>query len=71
MNEAAVTAGIFLLGLAFGAGAYGMALRMTRKQINGLGARVNRVVVAVIHICPADKREEVTALMLGLAKELK
>ena len=66
MNEGLIAGLIFLLTLAFGAGLYVMALRMATKQINGLGARVNRVVAAVIHICPEGKREEVTTLMLGL-----
>jgi hypothetical protein len=56
------------LAAAFGAGAYAFALRMTRKQMNGLGARVTRVVMAVIHICPAEKREEVIRIMLGEGK---
>lgn len=65
MNEAAVTGLIFVLGLAFGAGAYAMALRGARKQINGMGGRVNRVVMAIVHICPEDKREEVVRIILG------
>lgn len=56
---------IFALGCAFGAGAYAFALRSARKQINGLGARVTRVSLAVIHICPDAKREEVTRMILG------
>ena len=56
----------FLLGIAFGAGAYAFALRSARKQINGLGARVNRVVMAVVHICPDEKREEVMRMVLGV-----
>ncbi len=53
------------LAAAFGAGAYAFALRLTRKQMNGLGARVNRVVMAIIHICPAESREEVMRIILG------
>lgn len=56
---------VFGLGLAFGAGSYAAALRMTRKQVNGLGARVNRVAMAVIHICPPEEREQVMKLILG------
>jgi len=69
MNEGLIAGLIFLLTLAFGAGLYVMALRMATKQINGLGARVNRVVAAVIHICPEGKREEITTLMLGLTDD--
>lgn len=67
MNEAAAALLIFLLGIAFAAGVYASSARATRKQINGLGGRLNRVVAAVIHMCPDDKREEVTSLMLGLS----
>jgi hypothetical protein len=64
VSDAAVTGSIFALGLAFGAGAYSMAIKAARKEINGLGRRVNRIVMSVIHICPAEKREEITALLL-------
>ena len=69
MNEGLIAGLIFLLTLAFGAGLYVMALRVATKQINGLGKRVNRVVAAVIHICPEGKREEITTLMLGLTDD--
>ena len=69
MNEALVALGIFVLGIAFAAGGYLFALAHARKQINGLGARVNRIVAAVIHICPQEQREQVMLLVLGLKKE--
>lgn len=53
------------LAAAFGAGAYAFALRMTRKQMNGLGARVTRIGLALVHICPAEKREEIVRIILG------
>ena len=56
---------LFLLGAAFGAGGYAFALAATRRQINGLGGRVNRVAMAVVHIAPEDKREEVMRILLG------
>jgi hypothetical protein len=56
---------VFALGLAFGAGSYAVALRATRKQVNGLGARVNRIALAVVHICPTEKYEEVVRIILG------
>jgi hypothetical protein len=56
---------IFAMGIAFGAGAYAFALRTARKQINGLGARLNRVVMALVHICPENEREEVLRKILG------
>lgn len=67
LNEATVALLIFLLGLAFTAGAYAASARAARKQINGLGARVNRVVLAVIDICPPEKQREVTAMMMGIS----
>ena len=69
MNEALIALVIFVLGLAFAAGGYVFALSAARKQINGLGARLNRAVAALIHICPDDKREEVMRLILGLRKD--
>lgn len=69
MNEGLIAGMIFLLTLAFGAGLYVMALRIATKQINGVGRRMNRIVAAVIHICPEGKREEVTNLMLGLTDD--
>jgi hypothetical protein len=66
VNEATIAAGIFLLGIAFGCGVYAMTLRITTKHINGLGARLNRVVAAVVHITPADEREKVILTILGL-----
>lgn len=57
---------VFGFGVAFGAGAYAFALRNARKQINGLGARVNRVVLALVHVTPDNKREEVMRMVLGV-----
>jgi hypothetical protein len=54
-----ITGAVFLLGLAFGAGGYAFAQRANTKRINGLGGRLNRAVAALMHICPADQREEV------------
>lgn len=68
LNEALIALVIFVLGVAFAAGGYVFALVHARKQINGLGARVNRIVAAVIHICPEEKREQVMLLVLGLKK---
>jgi hypothetical protein len=59
---------VFLLGLAFGAGAYAAATRANTKRLNGLGGRVNRVVKALMHICPAEHREEVINIILGESK---
>ena len=59
---------VFALGLAFGAGSYAVALRTTRKQVNGLGGRLNRAVLAIVHICPAENREEVMRMILGESK---
>jgi hypothetical protein len=59
---------IFLLGVAFAAGGYVFALQAARKQINGLGARLNRVAAGLLKACPEDKRDEIFALILGLKK---
>jgi hypothetical protein len=59
---------IFLLGLAFGAGSYAAAQRANTKKINGLGGRLNRAVSAIMHICPAESREEVFRIILGESK---
>jgi hypothetical protein len=75
MNEAVVGLGIFLLGVAFTAGAYAASARAARKQINGLGGRVNRVqehankridrvTLAMVHIAPENKREELLRILL-------
>ena len=60
---------IFLLTLAFAFGGFAaghaLALRTARKEINGLGGRLNRVVLAVVHICPTESREEVMRIVLG------
>lgn len=59
---------VFGLGLAFGAGGYAVALRAATKKINGLGGRLNRAVLAIVHICPAENREEVMRMILGESK---
>jgi hypothetical protein len=75
MNEAAVALAIFLLGIAFAAGAYAASARAARKQINGLGGRLNRVqehanrridrvTLAMVHICPEARREELLKILL-------
>jgi hypothetical protein len=69
VNEALIALVIFVLGLAFAAGGYVFALASARKQINGLGARLNRAVAALIHICPDEKREEIVLLVMGLKKD--
>jgi hypothetical protein len=72
MNEAII---IFALGVAFTAGAYAASARAARKQINGLGGRLNRVqseghrridrvTMALVHICPEAKREELLRILL-------
>jgi hypothetical protein len=74
-NEAAVALLIFVLGLAFSAGIYVASARAARKQINGLGGRVNRVqeqanrrmdrlALALVHVCPEARREELLRLLL-------
>lgn len=80
MNEAVVAALIFLLGVAFTAGVYVASARAARKQINGLGGRVNRVqdhanrridrvTMAMVHICPDAKREELVKILLEDTKQ--
>ncbi|MHB8666780.1 MAG: hypothetical protein ACYC7B_04570 [Burkholderiales bacterium] len=75
MNEAAIALVIFLLGLAFAAGGYVFALAAARKQINGLGARVNReaaaaqkrytrMCLALSHACAPDRRDELLKILL-------
>jgi hypothetical protein len=59
-----IEGGVFLLGLAFGAGGYAFAQRANTKKLNGLGGRLNRVVMAVVHICPPEEREEVLRMIL-------
>lgn len=60
---------IFLLTLAFAAGGFAaghaLALRTARREINGLGGRLNRAVLALVHICPTESREEVMRIILG------
>lgn len=59
---------LFLLTVAFAAGGFAaghtLALRSARKEINGLGGRVNRIALMVIQIAPAERREEVTRTIL-------
>lgn len=75
LNEGTITLLIFALSVAFAAGAYVMSTRLARKQINGLGARVNRVAdhadermdriaLALVHICPPEEREKLIAILL-------
>jgi hypothetical protein len=75
VNEGYVALAIFLMGVCFTAGAYAASARAARKQINGLGGRVNRVqdhankridrvTLAMVHICPDAKREELVKLLL-------
>lgn len=75
MNDAYAALAIFLLGVAFTAGVYVASARAARKQINGLGGRVNRVqehanrridrvALAMVHICPDAKREELLKILL-------
>ena len=67
---------IFLLTVAFAAGGFAtghaLALRTARKQINGLGGRVNRIALAVIKIAPDEKRAEVAqTILIGEARAPK
>jgi hypothetical protein len=68
MNEQAMLLAFVLpaLGAAFAAGGWVFALRHSRREINGLGGRLNRAIAAIVRICPEDKREEVMMLVLGL-----
>jgi len=66
VKDAVIVFGIPALSLAFAAGGWVFALRHARKQINGLGGRLNRVIAAIVKICPEEKREEVTLLVLGI-----
>jgi hypothetical protein len=77
MKEAYIGALIFVITVAFAAGGYVAGQHFLRKQINGLGARVNRnreemssrldrLVLALVHLSPDEKREEVIrTLLLG------
>ncbi len=68
-------AAIFLLGIAFGAGGYVAALVGARRQINGVGAKLNReieanrqrylrVSVTLVQLAPEEKRERIAGLLL-------
>jgi hypothetical protein len=68
-NEALTNLAIFLIPVVFAAGGYVAGVRTMRKQINGLGGRVNRIVAALIHVCPEAEREKMMLLILGLKKD--
>jgi hypothetical protein len=56
---------IFLLAVAFAAGGYVAALRTARKQINGLGAKVHRLQLALLLFVPEDRKKELVEIFLG------
>lgn len=76
MNEAIAALAIFALTVAFAAGTYVASWHFARKQINGLGGRVNhgfdkahtrmdRLTLALVHLAPPEQREEVIRLLMG------
>jgi hypothetical protein len=47
---------VFLLAVAFGAGAYSAMVKLTKKEVNGLGARATRI----------DRRQQQLIVLIGM-----
>lgn len=66
-----------LLGLAFGAGGAWFLIKQSRKDVNGLGRRLNQevkkldnIIVAVMLITPDEDKKDVARLLTAKDEQL-
>ena len=64
-SDALVELAIFVITLIFAAGGAWFLLKQTRRHVNGVGAKVNRLVMALMLIVPEEQKKDIAQLILG------
>lgn len=60
MIERLIIAGV---GAVFGAGAAWAMLKELRRHVNGIGKKVNRLILLHLAFCPEDQRKAIAAFL--------